>query len=561
MPSPDCFPSTLPEVFSRAAASTRGRGLGMIDGRGRRSELRPWPEVFRAAEAAAGRLAAVGVGAREPVLVGFGNTREFVELWLGAVLRGAWPVAVSPPAGVGSSEVHVRRLDAVLAKLEARRFLCSDAMRREAETHGLAALRDATVTAAELAAEEPVSFEAPRPAPEDVAFLQLTSGSTGVPRAVAISHRGATHNPPAMVDAIAAGDDAFRAAVEKGDAACVSWLPLHHDMGLVGCLLNTILYTEDLWLAAPKTFLGRPHTWLQNLAQTPYALAPAPNFAYQTCVERVTDAQLEGCDLSSWRAAMTGAEMIRPETVAAFNERFEPFGFDPAAFRPCYGLAEGTLAVTFDRRGDGVRTRPVPGEDREVVSVGPPVADTEVRITAPDGTPRAGGEVGEVRVGGPGVFLGYHNDPDETAASLVDGWLVTGDLGFLQEGELHLTGRTKDILIVNGQNLMPHELEWVAESVTGGGGTSRAGAFSIPGAGGERAVVVVETGESDGGRLGELEREVKVRIGRALSIPLADCVFVRRGKLPKTTSGKVQRLELRRRYLEGDLERVEAGVS
>jgi fatty-acyl-CoA synthase len=254
--------------------------------------------------------------------------------------------------------------------------------------------------------------------------------------------------------------------------------------------------------------------------------------------------------------------MVRPETAAAFAELTAPAGFSAAALRPCYGLAEGTLAVTFDLAGEGVRTRANPaaavGEAPEVVCVGSPVADTEVRITAPDGTARADGEVGEVRVRGPGVFLGYFNDPESTAESLVDGWLATGDLGFLHGGELYLTGRIKDVLILRGHNLMPHELEWLAEGVTGGGGIERCGAFSIDGgAEGELPVVVVETGERSPEARAGLARQIRLAVGHALSLTLADVAFVRRGRIPKTTSGKVQRRELKQRYLAGELERLE----
>jgi fatty-acyl-CoA synthase len=183
--------------------------------------------------------------------------------------------------------------------------------------------------------------------------------------------------------------------------------------------------------------------------------------------------------------------------------------------------------------------------------------DTEVRITAPDGTPLPPREIGEVRVKGRGVFAGYYNDPDATAEGIVDGWLGTGDLGFLHEEELYLTGRVKDVLIIRGNNVMPHELEWLAEEVAGGGGSMRCGAFSVPrGAEGEQAVLVAETAEKDERTLSEMGREIRRRVGAVMALPLADVVFVRRGQIAKTTSGKVQRRELRGRYLAGELKRL-----
>ena len=196
---------------------------------------------------------------------------------------------------------------------------------------------------------------------------------------------------------------------------------------------------------------------------------------------------------------------------------------------------------------------------KEVVSNGRPIPDTELRIVAPNGSPLPEGVIGEVRVKGPGIFHGYYNDAQATAEGLRDGWLCTGDLGFLEHGELYLTGRIKDVLILRGHNLMPHELEWLAEEVTGGGGGQRTGAFSIARGGqGEEAVLVVETTEKHPEALADLGHGIRQRIGRALSLTVADIAFVRRGKIPKTTSGKVQRRELRRMYLDGEIERLDA---
>jgi fatty-acyl-CoA synthase len=303
--------------------------------------------------------------------------------------------------------------------------------------------------------------------------------------------------------------------------------------------------------------------WLRELGSNGASFAPAPNFGYQLCVERIRPQQLEGVDLSNFKVAQTGAEMIRAETAAAFVEHFAPFGFQPEAMLPCYGLAEATLGVTFDDHGTGVRTLPAPpGTDSgysltDVVCLGRPVRDTSLRIGAPDGRDLSDGTVGEVCIQGPGVFAGYYGDPEATAESLRDGWYRTGDLGFQHRGELYLTGRIKDVLIVHAHNLMPDEIERLADGVTGGGGLLRSAAFSVArGAAGEEAVLVVETDADDPDRLAEIERDIRIRIGRNLGLPVADVVFVRRGRIPRTTSGKMQRGEVRRRYLEGTLEQL-----
>ena len=275
----------------------------------------------------------------------------------------------------------------------------------------------------------------------------------------------------------------------------------------------------------------------------------------------MADRDLSGLDLSGWRDSMCGSEMIRADTMRSFAETFAPAGLRPEQLRPCYGLAETTLSVSFDRRLEGIRTKPVPlgtfdGGLQEVVSNGTAVIDTEIQVRTPAGGQRPASEVGEVWVRGPGLFSGYYNDPDATAEVLRDGWFDTGDLGFLdQDGELYLTGRSKEILILQGTNIMPHDLEWVAEGVAGSGGSQRAGAFSVPCSAGEQAVLVLETtGKKhfDAALRGNIARA----IGRELSIPLADVVLVKRGSLPRTSSGKVQRRELRNRYLRGEIERL-----
>jgi acyl-CoA synthetase (AMP-forming)/AMP-acid ligase II len=549
---------TLTAALLGAAERFPQRGIAIYDGRGRNAERRTYDELLRSVQGSASQLAGLGVQPGEPVLVSLPTSWEWMDAWMGALLLGALPVAIAPAGAMGSSAAHTQRVAAILDLLGARRVLAGDAVRAGAEELGLDALARAVTTPQELRAMTAIGFTAPEPTPGDLAFLQLTSGSTGLSRAVKISHRAAVHNGLASDEAIGAPHGANASTWAE---SMVSWLPLHHDMGLVGCLFLCLNRGLDLWLLNPTTFLARPRLWLENLSRHGVSFAPAPNFGYQLCVERIAPKELKGLDLSGWRAAMTGAEMVRPETVEAFCRLTAGCGFRPEAFRPCYGLAEATLAVTFDRRGEGLRTLPLPaGADTglglgEVACVGRAVIDTELRIAGPAGRALGEDRIGEVWVRGPGVFNGYYNDPDATAACLVDGWLRTGDLGFLHDGELYLTGRTKDVLILRGHNLMPHELEWLAEEAIGGGGAQRCGAFSIArGSAGEEPVLVLEVDSRSQENLEELEREIRQRIGRALSLPLADLVFVRRGKIPKTTSGKVQRRQLRQQYLDGELE-------
>ncbi len=496
----------------------------------------------------------------ERVVVSLPTSWEWFDAWFGALHAGALPVALAPAAALGGRELMLRRVEGVVERLGAKLLVCDAALKGELAREGGRAA-EVAVTPEELAsAPERRGFTPPRPDPDSTAFLQLTSGSTGLPRAVRISHRAVLHHVEALDERAGAP---FGMLSREVIESLVSWLPLYHDMGLVGvfyCLANGV----DLWLLPPRAFLGRPRLWLENLGSRGTTLTAAPNFGYQLSAERLGGDEAAALDLSGFRAALTGAEMIRADTLEAFSERFAAAGYDRRSFRPCYGLAEGTLAVTLDDRGEGPRTLPLPpGADAglgldEVVSTGPPLADTEVVIAAPDGSALPAGAVGEVRVKGPAIFDGYWNDPEATAEALVDGWLHTGDLGFLDGGELFLVGRLKDLLIVRGQNLMPHELEWVAETAAGAGGSERAAAFTVVRGGeGEEIVLVVEvSGRESGEALAAVEEAVRVRVGREVGLPVADVALVRRGKIPKTTSGKLQRRELRRQYLDGEIERL-----
>ncbi len=546
---------TLIDALARTARDVPDAAVAVLDRRGA-ADARTYAEVLRAARARAARYAALGVGEGDVVLVALDTSHDWIDAWFGAIARGALPVAVAPAGAMGTGRAHLDKLDGLLERLDAPVLVTGDGVRDAAREHGIARVADRVRTPAELDDLTPADFVAPTVGANGDAFLQLTSGSTGVPRAVRVRHSAALHNVRAIADALGV----LRVAPGEPRPHGVSWLPLHHDMGLVGCLLSCVVHGWSLDLIPPRAFLARPETWLAAIARRDRVISPAPNFAYQACVERDTPSRLGDADLSRWAVGLTGAEMVQPATVAAFTRGHAPLGFDAGTLRPSYGLAEGTLAVTIDRRAAGPRTAPVPGDDtgREVACVGAPVMDTRVRVVDEDGNALPERTVGAVRVAGPGVFAGYRGDAEATARALRDGELVTGDLGFLQDGELYLTGRTKDLLILRGANLMPHELEWCAERVAGGGGLSRAGAFSVDGgAQGEQAVVVVETTATDPSELATLARDVRGAIGREVGLTLHDVALVRRGRIPKTSSGKVQRGELRDRYLDGRLERLD----
>jgi acyl-CoA synthetase (AMP-forming)/AMP-acid ligase II len=554
-------PESIPQALSKAAKDFGDRGVGVVKARGRDADWRTYRDLDEVARDRASQLAGLGVAEREPVLIALPTCWEWLENWFGVLLRGALPVASSAAGAMGAADAQLSKMKAIMDRIGARFVVASESFRRQAVENGHTWVETAVVTPEEVAAHAPVQGFAPPPAHEDdVAFLQLTSGSTGLPRAVMIRHRSAVHNPLASTEAIGAPDGE---PVHYFANAMASWLPLYHDMGLVGCLLLPMLTGLDTWLLRPEAFLARPNLWLEQLGRRGVTFAPSPNFGYQLCVERLQSKSFDGLDLNGWRAAMTGAEMVRSETINAFCATFEPYGFKRETFRPCYGLAEATLSVTFDIKGQGPRTLAAPIDTQsgfelaEIVSNGVPIRDTEVSIRALNDERVEEGVVGEVWIRGPGVFAGYYRNEEATAESMREDWFATGDLGFLHDSELYLTGRSKDVLIIGGHNIMPDEIERIADAVTGGGGLMRTAAFSIARESkGEQAVLVVETTNRDPSFLAEIERDIKSKVGRALGLPVADLVFIARGKIPRTTSGKMQRGEIRQMYIDGALERL-----
>ncbi|HEY3321040.1 MAG TPA: AMP-binding protein [Planctomycetota bacterium] len=557
--NPHDTPCTLIDALSLTAAKAPSTGITVFDRRGQNGERRSYSQLLASAQHAAGLLAAAGIAPGDRVLFCLNTSWDLLEAYFGALLRGACPVLIAPSGALGGAATHAQKLSTFVELLGARRLICDETTRKELADFGASAAHVA-LTPPELRALNAPAGLTPPPeaAPGDIAFMQLTSGSTGRQRAVQIRHSNVLANIHALA--------AFTHSVPfSGNQRIVSWLPLNHDMGLVGCLLFSIVNGFELFLLRPDSFLARPRLWLQTISAGRGTLTPAPNFAYQLCCDRLTDQDLAGLDLSGCRA-LTGAEMVQPQTCRAFSEKMSAYGMRPEMLMPSYGMAETTLGITADVRGRGVRTLPIPGADKsagDVVCVGAPVEHTEVRISSPSEPGRFLPEqqIGEVWVNGPSVFAGYYNDPEASADALptVAGrvWLRTGDLGFMHDDELYITGRIKDLLIIHGHNLMPHELEWLAEGVTGGGGTERCGAFSVPGgAQGEQAVVVVEVAGTKAAALPALAHEIRTRVGKVLGLPLSDVVFVKRGQIPKTTSGKVQRRQLRQRFLEGKLERL-----
>jgi FkbH-like protein len=492
---------------------------------------------------------------------------EFIRGYLGCLFSGV--VAIPCPAPV-SGQMHrvLPRLQRLVANAEARLVLTTGPI--------LAALRDAIGHAPELAAltwavtedmpdQAADAWRDPCAGPDSLAFLQYTSGSTSAPRGVMVSHGNLLDNQRIITDCTGHTPDRL---AEQGGDLMVSWLPVFHDMGLIMGMLHAVYtgYTVDLF--SPMRFLQKPERWLKAVSAYRAHTSGAPNFAYELCLRQATPELLEQLDLTSWQVAFNGAEPVRPRTLRRFAEAFAPAGFRPGSFYPAYGLAEATLMVSGPEVGAGATIGLAPAEypgapAREVVGVGHPRMTTVI-VDPEAEAPRLDGEVGEIWLNGPSVALGYWNDPvktEETFNARLAGnssrFLRTGDLGFIRDGELFISGRRKDMLIVDGRNHYPQDLELTAElahPAVRGGCTA---AFAPGAAEDEQPVLVAEVSSEDPAELAVIDGAIRAAIAQEHGLALRDVALIRPGTIFKTSSGKIQRSACQKAHASGKLARLD----
>lgn len=384
------------------------------------------------------------------------------------------------------------------------------------------------------------------------ALIQFSSGTTREPEPVLLSQAALLANTRAVL---------AKFPGQMSEHSCVSWLPLYHDMGLLGCFLMPLLAPVSLTLMGPEVFAARPLTWLEAISAERGTTSSAPNFALAYCSDRISDEQMAELDLSRWRIAMVGAEAVRPATLRRFAERFARVGFSPQAFSPVYGLAEATLAVTFSPLGEGLKTLPIDSQQLashgsvapggwESPSLGRPLDGIEVAICDDHGEPLGQDRLGEVQVRGPSLFSGYL-DGDASSKLTPSGWLRTGDMGFLHDGELHLYGRRRDILLLDGRNHDPNLLEGAVESLAP---LRRCCAFTQEAEERDRLVLACEVAHDYDGERQALEREILAAARQQSGLVPSCLVLVQAGTLPYTSSGKLQRGETARLHVTGALQ-------
>jgi fatty-acyl-CoA synthase len=519
--------------------------------------------LWEGARRLAAGLVAAGVAPGDRVALMLRTEAAFFEAFFGTLVAGAVAVPIYPPFRPDRIEEYAERQTGILKNAGARLLVTFPEAERVAGLLRPRVPSLAAVTSAERLAQAAAGAAPVRRAPGDPALIQYTSGSTGEPKGVLLSYANLHANIRAIGVAI---------AIRPEDVA-VSWLPLYHDMGLIGAWLTSLHFGIPIVILSPLAFLTRPARWLRALHTHRGTLSPAPNFAYDLCVRRIADDEIEGLDLGAWRLAFNGSEPVSPDTIERFTRRFAPAGFRPETMVPVYGLAEASVALTVPPLGRAPRVdliarepflarrdaRPAPpGEAAPLrfVSCGRPISGHEVRVVDAGG--RLVGErlEGRVEFRGPSVTAGYFGNPEATRAVCRDGWMDSGDLGYWADGELFITGRRKDLVIKAGRNLHPQEIEEVTGDVPGiRKGCVAAFGVADPDSGTERLVVVAESREAAGEARERLRGMVVDRIVAAIGIPPDTVVVAPPGTVPKTSSGKIRRGATRDAYLGGTLGR------
>jgi fatty-acyl-CoA synthase len=564
---PPAEAATLLDLLAAAGRRPDG-GLRFLD-REERATWVPWSEVRHRAELAAGGLQGMGVRAGDRVALVFPTGPEFFAAFFGALLAGAVPVPLYPPVRLGRLAEYHARTAGMLARVRARIVLAD---RRIQRILGVSIAAARPPLGCRTLAELPAAGFAAGGAgggPEDLALVQFSSGTTVDPKPVALSHR-AVLAQTAILSALWPDTETIR-------HSAVSWLPLYHDMGLIGCVFPALARDATLTLIPPELFVMRPALWLRAVSRYRATVSPAPNFAFALCASRVPESDLQGLDLSAWVTALDGAESVAPGVVRAFEARLAPYGLRPGVVAPVYGLSEAALAVTFpplgrpflSRRFDREalsregRARPVDAGEiaREIAALGRPLPGFRLEVRDPrDGAaaPAGGlaeGRVGRIWIAGPSLMAGYLDDPEATARALQGGFLDTGDLGFLWEGELYLTGRAKDVVILRGRNHSPEEIERAVDVLPGARpGCTVAASFLPEGGDGEVLALFVEArrGATREEREG-LPEACRTAVLAATGLDVDVAVILAPGTLPRTSSGKLRRAEAVRLYLAGEL--------
>ncbi|HEY8604884.1 fatty acyl-AMP ligase [Tsuneonella suprasediminis] len=551
--------ATFAEAIDYAARSEKG--LNFHDMRGDLVRPYPYRELRDDALAAARRLIASGIGKGDRVALIAETGPEFAALFCGCVYAGAWPVPLPLPTTFGGKESYIDQLAVQLESSDPTILIYPGEI---AEMAQAAAERQGCEGSSwqDYALRDAPDVDLPTPDPDDICYLQYSSGSTRFPTGVAVTHRALLHNLYGHATGVNLGEN----------DRVVSWLPWYHDMGLVGCFLSPIANQVSCDYLRTEHFARRPLAWLDLISRNAgNTLSYSPTFGYDICARRISSQSNVGerFDLSRWRTAGNGADMIRPDVMQNFVNAFAGAGFRASAFTPSYGLAEATLAVTVMPPGEGIRVELVeeerlsgadrdlsrPARYRAIVNCGKALPDMDIEIRGEGDTIRGDHQIGKVWCRGPSVMHSYFRNQEATDECLVDGWLDTGDMGYMADGYLFIVGRAKDMIIINGKNHWPQDIEWAVEQLPGFNHGDIA-AFAVETENGEEApAVLVHCRVSDPEERIKLHEQIRDKV-RAITGMNCVVELVPPRTLPRTSSGKLSRAKAKRLYLSGEIEPI-----
>lgn len=549
--------ATLGEALDYAASGKRG--LNFHDMRGALARVYPYSEMRNDALDMAYRLVSHGVKKGDRIALVAETGTDFAALFFGCVYAGAWPVPLPLPTSFGGKESYIDQLSVQLKSSDPS-ILFYPAELAEMAGAAAAACGVQGVDWESFTDRIALKAELPEQITDEVCYLQYSSGSTRFPHGVAVTHKALLNNLSAHSHGMELGDNDW----------CVSWLPWYHDMGLVGCFLSVVANQVSTSYMKTEDFARRPLAWLDIISNADgNVISYSPTFGYDICARRISSQThvSERFDLSHWRLAGNGADMIRPDVMQAFVDAFGDAGFKASAFLPSYGLAEATLAVSIMPPGEGIEVELVeeteltghagpedrPTRFRAIVNCGKAVKDMTIEVRDGNGRALADKTIGKVWCSGPSLMKEYFRDKESTDACLVDGWLDTGDMGYLSSGYIFIVGRAKDMIIINGKNHWPQDIEWAVEQLPGFKSGDIA-AFAITTQGGEETpAVLVQCRTSDESERSKLREQIRDKVR---SVTGMNCVveLVPPRTLPRTSSGKLSRAKARNLYLSGEIQ-------
>lgn len=542
------FP-TLVEALDYAALSCAG--MYFYDRRLQLESTLEYHQLQQRARAGARRLLSLNIGKGKRVALIAETSTGFVEAFFACQYAGLVAVPLAIPMGVGQRDAYTTKLQGLLASCKPAAIISSDEWLSLIDVENTDNATLHILSHADFNALAEKEGELPLPSPDDIAYLQYTSGSTRFPRGVIITHR------EVMANLRVISHDGIKL---RASDRCVSWLPFYHDMGLVGFLLTPVATQRSVDYLRTQDFAMRPLQWLKLINQNRCTVSVAPPFGYDLCLRRVNDRDLAELDLSCWRVAGIGAEPIPAQQLTEFGERFRQAQFDSSAFMPCYGLAENALAVSFSAEAAGLQVNEI---DRDILErQGKAVAPTAqtraistfancgkalpghaIEIRNELGIPLAEREIGHICISGPSLMSGYFQDMASQQEIQSTGWLDTGDLGYLLDGDLYVTGRIKDLIIIHGRNIWPQDIEYVAEKELG----IHAGNAIAFVTAQERIVLQIQCRINSEEQRQQTLHALMARIQSEFGV-MVDIEFVPPHSIPRTSSGKPARAEAKRRY-------------